>query len=120
MAVDAALMQVALAIRHGGIGFRAITTVGADAALLAGAAKAEAAMADAPPQRRPRAGASRAPLLHAWHRVHDAVARNVIKTAADRDLPDAKDDFEVAAAALYLRAGSTSRHTCALCSAAGR
>ena len=47
-----ALMQVTLAIRHGGFGFRATSPVEADAALLAGAAKAEAAMADTPATRR--------------------------------------------------------------------
>ena len=63
------LAQITLPVRHGGFGLRTTSSVQADAALLAGAAKAQHAMADAAASSRPFDGASRPALQEAWTRV---------------------------------------------------
>lgn len=67
------LEQLTLPIRHGGFGLHTTSAVESDAALLAGAAKAQLAMADAPAAFRPLDGAARPPLAAAWERVWDGV-----------------------------------------------
>jgi len=92
------LQQLTLALRHGGFGFRATTAVEADAAFLAGASRAQAAMLgdpDAPPTDphppssfRPfDEAASRASLLTKWRAVFDEVGPACGLDAAARDLP---------------------------------
>ena len=63
--------QMTLPLRHAGFGLRAVQAVEADAALLSGAARAQAAMRDGPVACQPFSGAARPALLAAWHGVHD-------------------------------------------------
>ncbi|MES2940453.1 MAG: reverse transcriptase domain-containing protein, partial [Pseudomonadota bacterium] len=67
---ERARQQMTLPLRHGGLGLRVVQAVEADAALLSGAAKAQAAMLDGPEACRPFCGASRPPLLARWPAVH--------------------------------------------------
>ena len=79
--------QMALPLRHGGFGLRRVTAVEADAALLSGAAKAQAAMAEGLAACRPFEGASRAPLVEKWHDVFDDVGPEREWEPGERDLP---------------------------------
>jgi hypothetical protein len=92
------IRQLTLALGHGGFGFRAATALEADAAFLAGASRAQAAMLVAPDADpatphppasfRPfDAPASRASLLASWHGVYDDVAAECGLDATARDLP---------------------------------
>ena len=87
-AASLALVRITLAMRHGGFEFRATSLTDMGTALLAGAAKAEVAMTGGLLARRPRKGASRAPLLQAWSRVHAEVAGLCQYAAEDIDLPE--------------------------------
>ena len=80
--------QLALPLRHGGFGLRKATAIEADAALLSGAAKAQAAMAEGPAACRPFEGASRAPLVEKWHGVFDDVGPGREWDPGDRDLSE--------------------------------
>ena len=62
--------QMTLPLRHAGFGLGAVQAVEADAALLSGAARAQAAMQDGPVACQPFSGAARPALLAAWHGVH--------------------------------------------------
>ena len=60
-----------LPLRHAGMGLRAVQAIEADAALVSGAAKAEAAVANGPDSCKPFSGASRPGLHTTWQRVYD-------------------------------------------------
>jgi hypothetical protein len=92
------LQQLTLALRHGGFGFRAATAVEADAAFLAGASRAQAAMLGhpgaAPTDPRPPSSfrpfdeaSSRASLLATWRALVDDVGHQCGLDATARDLP---------------------------------
>ena len=82
-----ALEQLTLPMRHGGFGLHIVDATAADAALLAGAEKAEAVMSAAPEKCKPLAGASRAPLAAAWQRVWDDVGVECKWDESARELP---------------------------------
>ena len=84
-----ARQQLSLPMRHGGFGLRRTDAAAADAALLAGAASAQTALAAAPACLQPLAdgSASRAELLPRWQALHDAHAGNCGWDDAARDLP---------------------------------
>ncbi len=87
-AVVDARRQLALTTRHGGFGLRTVTGVEADAALLSGAAAAQAALAEGQVQVRPfDVAATRGPLLETWHRVYDEVGVCCEWDEAARELP---------------------------------
>jgi hypothetical protein len=83
------LRQMTLPQRRGGFGLRVTTAAGADAALLSGAATAEAAFAGGEAVFLPlhQNNAARAPLLERWHGLHDRYADKCGWDAEARDLP---------------------------------
>ena len=82
-----AVQQLKLALRHGGFGLREATSLIADAALVAGASKAQGAMKEGPDVCKPFSGAMRRLLLQAWQRVFDAMADACEWEQSARDLP---------------------------------
>jgi hypothetical protein len=84
-AQGAAAQQMKLPIRHGGFGLRDTVSVVADAALVAGASKAQAAMEGGLDACKPFSGAARPALLAAWHRVFDDVGAACEWDASVRD-----------------------------------
>jgi hypothetical protein len=87
LAVVDARKQLALSTRHGGFGLRAVTALEADAALVSGAAAAQAALAGGQDQVMPFDGETRPALLEAWHRVYDALSEPCEWEDAARELP---------------------------------
>ena len=82
------LQQMVLPLRHGGLGLRMTSSIEADAALLSGAAMAEAAMYGGKDTCMPFNGASRPPLLEVWRRVFDDCADDCGWGPDMRNLPD--------------------------------
>jgi hypothetical protein len=79
--------QMTLPLRHAGMGLRAVQAIEADAALVSGAAKAEAAVANGPDSCKPFSGASRPGLLTTWQRVYDYAGDEQKWPETARDLP---------------------------------
>lgn len=79
--------QLALPLRHAGFGLRVVTPVEADAAHVAGASKAQAAMKEGLESCKPFEGALRPVLLATWLRVFDAAAADCEWEPSARDLP---------------------------------
>ena len=84
---DRAREQMTLPLRHAGFGLRKVQAVEADAALLSGAARAQAAMCDGPEACQPFSSAARPALLAAWHGVHDFGEASSEWGPGARDLP---------------------------------
>lgn len=79
--------QMLLPLRHGGFGLRGTTPVEANAALVAGASKAQAAMQGGQTACKPFSGATRESLLTAWQAVWDLAAGDCEWDVRARDLP---------------------------------
>ena len=69
-----AVQQLKLPFRHGGFALREATALVADAAMVAGASKAQAAMKEGPDECKPLSSAARPMLLETWLRVCNEVA----------------------------------------------
>ena len=87
-ASERAVQQLRLPLRHGGFGLRDATSLVADAALVAGASKAQAAMKEGLDACKPFSGAVRPMLLQTWQRVFDDAAAECEWERSARDLPD--------------------------------
>jgi hypothetical protein len=85
----ALLQQMTLPLRWAGFGLRTASEDSADAALLSGAAAAQAAMADGEAAFRPldEGSAARAGLLPRWQRLFDGYGEQCEWPAEARDLP---------------------------------
>lgn len=81
------LAQLCLPERVGGFGLRTTSETAAGAALVACAARAQAALAEAPEALQPLRGASRVPILATWQAVHKEVDDACGWGAAARGLP---------------------------------
>jgi hypothetical protein len=86
-AVNQAHEQMRLPLRHAGFGLRRVQPIEADAARLAGAARAQAAVQDGPEACHPFSGATRQPLLDVWHGVFDFGAEEHGWAPSARELP---------------------------------
>jgi hypothetical protein len=84
-----AVQQLKLPLRHGGFGLREATSLVADAALVAGASKAQAAMKDGLDACKPFSSAMRPEMQQTFQRVHDVVAEECKWGPDARDLPSA-------------------------------
>jgi hypothetical protein len=80
-------LQIKLPLRHGGFGLRTITSIEAEAALLSGAAMAQANLVEGLPECRPFDGLMRPTLLAAWHRVFADAGEECGWGPLTRDLP---------------------------------
>jgi hypothetical protein len=81
------LEQMVLPLRHGGFGLRMTSSLEADAALLSGAATAQAALDGGKDFCLPFDGGRRHSLLAVWQRVYDETSDTCGWTADTRDLP---------------------------------
>ena len=83
------LAQLFLPERVGGFGLRSASETGSGAALVACAALAQAALADAPEALQPLRGAARHNYLAVWRAVFDDVGTACSWEAEERELPEA-------------------------------